>query len=212
MTNVREDRSMSEENETNNQDQNNPESELQPGNGTAPGDLAAKLAEAEKQAETYKDLMYRKAAEFENYRKRAESEAASIVKYANESLIEELLPILDDFERSMKSTKAGGEADSLSRGIELIYQKLVRNLEKQGLKSFETVGKEFNVAFHDALLQMPRTDVPPHTVIEEVEKGYTLNDKVIRHAKVIVSAAPQEGPTAATDNAASENRPDLEKQ
>ncbi len=204
---------MNEENDTRQESDRQPQQESQPDNGTAQAanDLAARLAEAEKQAGLYKDLMYRKAAEFENYRKRAENDAASIVKYANESLIEELLPVLDDFERSLKSANAAKDFDALSRGIELIYQKLVKNLEKQGLKSFETVGKEFNVAYHDALLQMPRADVAPHTVIEEVDKGYTLNDKVIRHAKVIVSAAPPEGPEAAgTKGAEPENRPDSE--
>ncbi|HTP13059.1 MAG TPA: nucleotide exchange factor GrpE, partial [Bacteroidota bacterium] len=78
---------MNEENETDQQDYKDPGPETRPGDGTAPDDVSAKLAEAEKQVEKYKDLMYRKAAEFENYRKRAENEAASIVKYANESLI-----------------------------------------------------------------------------------------------------------------------------
>jgi molecular chaperone GrpE len=152
--------------------------------------LATKLAEAEKQVEMYKDLLYRKAAEFENFKKRAENEAGSIVRFANEGLIGELLPVLDDFERSLKAAKSSNEFESLFKGIELIYQKLVKNLEKRGVKSFETVGKEFNVDFHDALLQVAREDVAPHTVLEEIEKGYMLNDRVIRHAKVIVSTTP----------------------
>jgi molecular chaperone GrpE len=204
---------MNQEDETKQEREKEVQPESQPQNGGTPvaNDLAAKLAEAEKQADLFKDLMYRKAAEFENYRKRAENDAASIVKFANESLIEELLPVLDDFERSLKSAKTSNDFESLYRGIGLIYQKLVKNLEKQGLKSFETVGKEFDVGFHDALLQMPRADVPPHTVIEEVEKGYTLNDKVIRHAKVVVSAALPEGPAATGGNGASpESRPDSE--
>jgi len=170
-------------------------------------DLAAKLAEAEKQADTYKDLMYRKAAEFENYKKRAENEIASVVKFANESLIGDMLPVLDDFERSLKAAKTSKEFESLYRGIELIYQKLVKNLEKRGVKTFDTVGKAFNVDFHDALLQVPREDVAPHTVIEEIDKGYTLHDKVIRHAKVIVSTSPVEDSSAAkSDPSVSENQ------
>jgi molecular chaperone GrpE len=180
-----------------NQEKNEAESE---GN-----DLLAKLAEAEKQAESYKDLMYRKAAEFENYKKRAENEIASVVKFANESLIGDLLPVLDDFERSLKAAKTSKEFESLFRGIELIHQKLVKNLEKRGVKSFDTVGKEFNVDFHDALLQMPREDVAPHTVLEEIEKGYTLHDKVIRHAKVVVSTTPAgDSPVPDTDQSVSE--------
>jgi molecular chaperone GrpE len=171
-------------------------------------DLAAKLVEAEKQADVYKDLLYRKAAEFENFKKRAENEIASVVKYANESLIGDLLPVLDDFERSLKAAKTSKEFDSLYRGIELIYQKLVKNLEKRGVKSFDTVGKEFNVDFHDALLQIPKEDVAPHTVLEEIDKGYTLHNKVIRHAKVIVSASPADGaPATDADQSVSENQP-----
>jgi len=100
--------------------------------------------------------------------------------------------VLDDFERSLKHSKEIKDNDAHIRGVELIYQKLVKVLEGRGVKSFETVGKEFNVDYHDALLQVVREDVPPHTVVEEVEKGYMLNDRVIRHAKVIVSAAPSE--------------------
>ncbi len=200
---------MSEENEKKEESKEQESPAQSTGGGSSePADDASKLAEAEKQAEMYKDLMYRKAAEFENYRKRAESESASIVKFANESLISELLPVLDDFERSIKAAKTSKDFDSLYRGIELIYQKLVKNLEKRGVKSFETVGKEFDVAFHDALLQIPREDVAPHTVLEEVEKGYTLHDKVIRHAKVIVSTAPADGsPSPDSNQTVSENQP-----
>ncbi len=165
----------------------------------------SKLKEAQKQAESYKDLLYRKAAEFENFKKRSENEVASVIKFANEGLITDLLPVLDDFERSLKAAKTTKEFDSLYKGIELIYQKLVKSLEKRGVKSFETVGKEFNVEFHDALLQMPREDVAPHTVLEEVEKGYTLHDKVIRHAKVIVSTVPADGVPASNDSTSASN-------
>ncbi len=176
----------------------------------APGEenLETKLADALKQAETYKDLLYRKAAEFENYKKRSENEVASVIKHANEGLITDMLPVVDDFERSLKAAKASKEFESLYKGIELIYQKLVKHLEKRGVKSFETVGKEFDVEFHDALLQMPREDVAPHTVLEEVEKGYTLHDKVIRHAKVIVSTLPADGvPTGNSSPSAPEDKP-----
>jgi molecular chaperone GrpE len=79
----------------------------------------------------------------------------------------------------------------------------VKVLEGRGVKAFETVGKEFSVDYHDALMQMPRNDLPPHTVIEEVEKGYMLNDKVIRHAKVVVSAVSPDGPSEARQSESS---------
>jgi len=154
-------------------------------------DLRKKLAETEEELAKVKDLLLRKAAEFENYKKRVENESITIIKFANEELITEILPALDDLERSLKAGKDNQNFETLYRGIELIYQKLQKTLESQGLKAFDTVGKEFDVQYHDALMQTPRADVPPHTVLEEVQKGYTLNGKVIRHAKVIVSSAPQ---------------------
>jgi len=153
------------------------------------------MEELQKQVDQYKDLLLRKAAEFDNYKRRIESETTNILKYATESLVEDLLPVLDDFERSLKHRKESKDNDALVKGIELIYQKLVKVLEGRGVKPFDTVGKEFNVEYHDALMQIPRSDVPHHTILEEVEKGYTLNDKVIRHAKVVVSSTPYEAPS-----------------
>lgn len=153
---------------------------------------AKKLAEMEQQLVQYKDLFLRKAAEFENYKKRVDNESATIIRFANEDLIEEIIPVLDDFERFLKSAKEQKNHEVLSRGVELVHQKLLKTLESQGVKAFETVGKEFDVHYHDALMQVHREGVPPHIILEEVEKGYLLNDKVIRHAKVVVSSASQQ--------------------
>jgi molecular chaperone GrpE len=158
-------------------------------------DSDLQMEELQKQVDQYKDLLLRKAAEFDNYKRRIESETTNILKYATESLVEDLLPVLDDFERSLKHRKENKDNDALVKGIELIYQKLVKVIEGRGVKPFDTVGKEFNVEYHDALMQIPRSDVPYHTILEEVEKGYTLNDKVIRHAKVVVSSTPDEAPS-----------------
>ncbi len=163
---------------------------------------AIQMEELQRQVEQLKDLLLRKAAEFENYKRRVENEGIGLVKFATESLIVDLLPVLDDLERSLKHSRESKEFESFVKGIELIGQKLIKILETRGLKSFETQGKEFDVNVHDALMQMPRSDVPPHTVIEEVDKGYLLNDKVIRHAKVIVSTADQ-GSESTTDKSAS---------
>jgi molecular chaperone GrpE len=149
--------------------------------------LAEKVAEAQKAANQLKDQLLRKAAEFENYKRRTEGEYTNLIRSANENLLLALIPILDDFSRSLKSGKEKPDFDLFYRGIELIQSKLTRALEVQGLKAFESAGKTFDVQFHDALLMIPRTDVPLHTVVEEVERGYMLNDRVLRHAKVIVS-------------------------
>jgi molecular chaperone GrpE len=154
--------------------------------------LNAKIAELEKQVATYKDQLFRKAAEFENYKRRTESETMTFVKFAGENIITQLLPVLDDLSRSIASGKEKSGNDPFFKGVELIGAKFIKALESQGLKAMETVGKEFNVEFHDALMQVQREDVPPHTIIEEVEKGYLLFDKVIRHAKVIVSTHAEE--------------------
>lgn len=164
--------------------------------------LNERVAELEKQSAQLKDQLLRKAAEFDNYKRRTENDFASLAKFAAENIITQLVPILDDFNRSLKSVKEKAENDSFYKGIELIYAKFLKVLEAQGLKAMDVVGKEFNVDVHDALMQMPRADVPPHTVLEEVEKGYLLFDKVIRHAKVVVSTGPAEEPTqqAKTEN------------
>ena len=170
--------------------------------------LQSKLAEAEKVAQTYKDQFLRKAAEFENFRRRSEADFINLIKNANEGLIASLLPILDDLSRSLKSGKDTKDFDAFYKGVELIFTKFSKLLEAQGLSPFESTGKPFDVAYHDALMQAPRNDVPPHTVIEEVERGYMLNDKVLRHAKVIVSTegvSPKEPDSVPKNSSADES-------
>ncbi len=154
--------------------------------------LNEKIAELEKQAAVYKDQLFRKAAEFENFKRRTESETMTFMKFAGENIISQFLPVLDDLTRSLSSGKEKYENDPFYKGIELINAKFSKVLESQGLKKMETVGTMFNVDFHDALMQVPREDVPSHTIVEEVEPGYLLFDKVIRHAKVIVSISAEE--------------------
>jgi len=152
--------------------------------------LNEKIGELERQTAQLKDQLLRKAAEFDNYKRRTENDFVALSKFAGENIISQLLPVLDDFNRSLKSAKEKRENDSFTKGIELIYAKLLKVLEAQGLRTMDVVGKEFSVDLHDALMQMPRADVPPHTILEEVDKGYMLFDKVIRHAKVVVSTTP----------------------
>ncbi len=136
-----------------------------------------------------KDLLLRKAAEFENYKRRTDSEIASISKYASERIIKELLPVYDDLQRSIESVNKGETKDfeTLQKGVNLIYDKFKTVLEKEGLTEINTIGQEFDVELSTALMQIPKDDVKPHTVLESFEKGYKLNGKVIRHEKVLVS-------------------------
>ena len=175
--------------ETRPKDQNTPPEQTKEETPQAPqDDLQKQLDEARKAAEGFKDQLLRKAAEFENYKRRAETDYLNTVKNANEGLILSLLPILDDLLRSLRAGKDLKDYDSFYKGVELVYAKFSKTLESQGVAPFESNGKPFDVEYHDALLQVPREDVPPHTVIEEVERGYKLYDKILRHAKVIVSA------------------------
>ena len=134
-----------------------------------------------------KDKLLRKAAEFENYKRRTENDQLNLLTFAAESFIQKLLPVVDDFERSMQHINDAQEVDAIKQGMKLIYDKFMKVLDEQGVKKMETVGQPFNVEFHDALLQKSDDSVEPHTVLEEIEKGYMYKDKVIRHAKVIVS-------------------------
>lgn len=162
-------------------------------------ELRKKVEELQRLADSNKDMFLRKAAEFENYKRRTESEIGGYIRNANEGLILSLLPILNDFVRSLKAGVDKKDHDSFYKGVELIQNKFARVLEMQGLAPFDSVGKPFDVEYHDALLQMPKDDVPPHTVIEEVERGYKLNDKVLKHAKVIVSTSPSTENTGQTN-------------
>jgi molecular chaperone GrpE len=150
--------------------------------------LRAQLAEAQKIAESSKDQLLRKAAEFENYKRRTDADSVNLVKFANERLMLALLPIVNDFVRSLKSGREKKDYDAFYKGVELIHNNFIKVLEREGLTAFDSVGKPFDVQYHDALMQLPKNGVEPNTVIEEIERGYKLNDKIIRHAKVIVSA------------------------
>jgi molecular chaperone GrpE len=149
-----------------------------------------------KELEEYKDKLLRKVAEFENYRKRLESDFSNAVKYANEKLLLQMLPVIDDLERSLEAGRKVIDSgrverrdyESFYQGVKMIYSKLMKVLESHGVKPFDSIGKPFDVYYHDALMRVPRDDVPPDTVIDEVERGYMFYDKVLRHAKVIVSS------------------------
>ncbi len=156
--------------------------------------LQKHLSDSETLIKTYKDQLLRLAAEFENYKKRVEADKIDFVKFSNEKIIKELLPILGDFERALTNGKQNSEpnGESFYKGIELIYQKLSKMLDDKGVRPINSVGKEFDVMYHDVLMQVPRKDVEPHTIVEEVERGYTLHGKVIKHAKVIVAAQGEE--------------------
>ncbi len=146
-----------------------------------------KISGLEEQLRELQDKLLRKAAEFENYKRRVENDQFNLLMYGAESFIVKLLPVVDDFERSLRHIDSANNSKSIEEGIKLVYEKLLKVLDEQGVKKIEAVGSPFNVDFHDALMQRKDDTVKPHTVLEEIEPGYIYRDKVIRHAKVIVS-------------------------
>ncbi|MFI5236671.1 MAG: nucleotide exchange factor GrpE [Ignavibacteriales bacterium] len=145
-----------------------------------------KIAELETQVKEWQDKFLRKAAEFENFRRRSENDQLSLINYAAESVIVKLLTVVDDFERSLAHI-GDINNNAVVEGIKLVYEKLMKVLTEQGVKKMQVKGEPFSVDLHDALMQKKDDSVPPHTVLEEIEPGYLYRDKVIRHAKVIVS-------------------------
>lgn len=150
-----------------------------------------KIKELEAKLSEMQDQYLRKAAEFDNYKRRTDAEKAEFFAYASERLMGELLPVLDDFDRTMDSFDKNHDPEALKKGIDIVYDKFRAVLAKQGLKLMDSNGKPFDVNLHEAILQQPSADAEPDSVLDTVEKGYFMKDKVLRHAKVIVSAKPE---------------------
>jgi len=152
--------------------------------------VEAELSESDKlkaEAADWKDKYVRLYAEFENYRQRTAKEKVAMIGTASEGLMKDLLPVIDDFERSLKAIETAPDMASLKEGVELVYHKLLKTLTQKGLKSIESIGKPFDAEIQEAITQFPAPS-PEQVgrVIDEVEKGYSLNDKTIRFAKVII--------------------------
>ena len=133
------------------------------------------------------DRLLRTAADFDNYKKRALRERAEYVTHANERLVKELLPILDDLERALDAVGEHQEA-TVEEGVRLVHRSLASLLERNGVKQIDTVGK-FDPHVHEALLSQP-SDAEEGSVIDVVQKGYRLGDRVVRPARVVIAAAP----------------------
>ncbi|MBR4293779.1 MAG: nucleotide exchange factor GrpE [Bacteroidaceae bacterium] len=151
------------------------------------GELEKKLAEAAEKISILEDKYLRQAAEFDNYRKRTLKEKAEIIKNGGERVIESILPVLDDFERALTTMQKNEEAAIYLTAVELIYSKFVKILEQNGLKKIEAKDQAFDTDYHEAIAMVPTPDESlKGKVLDCVQTGYTLNDKVIRHAKVAV--------------------------
>lgn len=159
--------------------------------GTANAGLEAELVAQRQQIDKLREELMRRAAEFENFRKQKERETAQSGSRSLENTVRDLLPIFDDLKRLMHhipaELQAMPEAKPYIEGVELIRKNFSAWLESKGVKEIEAKGQKLDVNFHEAITQIDHPDAEPDTVVEEYQAGYTLGDRVIRHAKVIVA-------------------------
>lgn len=149
--------------------------------------LRTELAEANEKIALLEDKYLRQLAEFDNYRKRTMKEKAELIKNGGERTIESILPVLDDFERALSNMSKDESAAEMMKGVELIYNKFTGILKQNGLQKIETEGADFNTDYHEAIAMIPAPDESlKGKVLDCVQPGYMLNEKVIRHAKVAV--------------------------
>jgi molecular chaperone GrpE len=138
------------------------------------------------------DRLLRALAETDNVRRRAQRDREDYVKYANESLLRDLVPVLDNLDRALTAARAGGGAGTVVEGVELIQRELLRVLERSGLARYSAVGQRFDPARHEAIARVVSGEAAPDTVVHETAPGYLLHGRVLRPALVAVAAAPDE--------------------
>jgi molecular chaperone GrpE len=164
-----------------------PASAATPAPATAPGPEEALAAKAQ-EAERLQDRLLRLQAEFDNYKKRMAREKAEFLKFATEGLLLEFLPVLDNLERALVSARAGSaNREAVADGIEMIVRLFRSTLDKAGVKPLEAAGQPFDPGLHQAIAQVETADGPGNLVVEEVQKGYLLEGRVLRAAMVKVS-------------------------
>jgi molecular chaperone GrpE len=156
-----------------------------PGPGSDPGPGPDRTAELEKERDEYLDSLQRLKAEFDNFRKRTAREYESMSARANEALLRELLPILDDLERALEAAESHEEA-KLEDGVRLVHRALEETARRHGLEEIETEGA-FDPHVHEALLAQPADGAEPGSVVQVLQKGYRLGDRVLRPARVVVA-------------------------
>ena len=154
--------------------------------------LKAQLEEKTKETKENYDRFLRAQAELENYKKRVEREKSSLVKYGNEELIKAILPVIDNLERALDHPQ-GGDPDGFMEGIKITLSQLLQVLEKFGVSPIPATGEPFDPSKHEAMMQVESADHEPNTVVSELQRGYFLNDRLIRPAMVSVARRPKQG-------------------
>jgi molecular chaperone GrpE len=145
------------------------------------------LEQLRKQADENYQRYLRTQADFDNFRRRARQEKEDLAKYASQKLVESLVPIIDNFDRALQSSKETQDFDGLVKGIDMVFRQFEGVLQTEGVKQIESVGQPFNPEFHQAIMQVETDEYEEGIVVEELQKGYMLNDRVIRPAMVKVS-------------------------
>jgi molecular chaperone GrpE len=153
---------------------------------SAPVPEAPKGPSAEEHAQV-KDQLLRLAADFDNFRKRARRERDEMREYATEQLLRDLLPVVDNFDRAIAHAPSN---DPVAQGVKMVAKQLLDVLASRGVATYDSLGKTFDPERHEALSQAPAGDAQPGSVLEEIERGYTLHGRLLRPAKVVVAAAP----------------------
>jgi molecular chaperone GrpE len=151
-----------------------------------------------REVEAQQDRYLRAVAEFDNVRKRAVREREEYIRYANESLLRDVLPVLDNLDRALQAARSEPTA-SLTTGVELIQRELLRVLEKYGVAPFDSVGQPFDPERHEAIARVPSADLPDMSVAAETARGYLLHGRVLRPAMVTVAVAPDDPGASAAD-------------
>ncbi len=153
----------------------------------ASDDLTQEIERLRAENAELNDKYLRKVAEFENYRKNAIKERAELIKNGGERLLVDTLPLIDDFERALQAVEQSNDVEGLKEGVVLIYNKFINFLAQNGVKAIDTEGADFDTDFHEAVTMFPApTEEQKNKIIDCVSKGYLMNDKVIRFAKVVV--------------------------
>jgi molecular chaperone GrpE len=153
--------------------------------------LEAALAAKETEAAVNWDKFLRERADLENLRKRFQKEKEDLFKYGNENLIQEILPSVDNLERALEHATADNSATAINEGVQMTLNMLRAALKKFGVTPIETKGAPFDSAFHQAMAQVETADQEPNTIVQEFQKGYMLNDRLLRPAMVTVATAPK---------------------
>ncbi len=147
----------------------------------------ARYAELIKQVEETEQKLLRVQADYDNFRRRTIKEKEELAKYASAKLVENILPTVDNFERAIQASSMNKDYDALAKGVDMIFRQLMMTMENEGLTAMNAVGEPFNPEFHQAVMQVESDEYEEGIVVEEIQKGYTLKDKVIRPAMVKVS-------------------------